>query len=186
MAKLVLQMNMSADGYVADAERKLDWMVPETDPKHIKLLQKLTQQTGLILLGRTMATESIPHWEEVAQKKSDDPETEFAKFFVETPKLVFSKTLKSINGKNIELISDDLKKTVQHAKGDAKKNLIVYGGAGFVASLLEHSLIDELNLFIHPIALGKGLSIFNHPQKLQLNTSEEYDNGVILHQYVQV
>lgn len=183
MAKLILQMNMSADGFVGDSKGALDWMVPETDPKQINFLKKLTKKSGLILLGRNMAKESIPHWEAVAKKKSDDPETAFANFFVNTPKLVFSKRLKTIKGKNTQLVKGNLKQRVRAAKASAKKNVIVYGGAGFVTSLLKINLVDELNLFIHPVALGSGLPIFRTKQKLKLKQSRQYTNGIILHRY---
>jgi dihydrofolate reductase len=183
MAKLILQMNMSADGFVGDAKGGLDWMLPETDPKQLNFLKKLTKKSGLILLGRKMAKESIPHWEEIAKKKSKGPEVAFAQFFVDTPKLVFSKRLKTIQGKNTELAKGNLKQKVKAAKSKYTKNIIVYGGAGFVASLLKNNLIDELNLFIHPVALGDGLSIFSTKQKLKLKQSKQYNNGIILHRY---
>lgn len=186
MAKVVLQMNMSADGFVADAKSKLDWMLPETDPKQINFLKKLTKKSGLILLGRKITKESLPHWEKVAKNKSNDAEVAFARFFVETPKLVFSKRLKTIQGTNIELINGNLKRKVNVVKATAKKNIIVYGGAGFVASLLKDNLIDELNLFIHPVALGAGLPIFNTKQKLKLKDSRQYKNGIILHRYKRI
>jgi len=183
MAKLILQMNMSADGFVADAKGKLDWMIPETDPKQINFLKKLTKDSGLILIGRKMAKEAIPHWEEVSKKKLNNPEVAFARFFTETPKLVFSKRLKTIQGKNTTLVNGNLKQKVKATKAGTNKNMIVYGGAGFVASLLQSNLIDELNLFIHPVVLGNGLTIFTKRQKLKLKQSKQYDNGIILHRY---
>lgn len=69
MRKLKLQMNITVDGFVADSEGKLDWMLPEVDKKQIKKLQNLTQSTDTIILGRVMATEAIPYWENAALSK---------------------------------------------------------------------------------------------------------------------
>ncbi|HKO79706.1 MAG TPA: dihydrofolate reductase family protein [Chitinophagaceae bacterium] len=63
------------------------------------------------------------------------------------------------------------------------KDLIVYGGANFVSSLLENNLIDELYLFINPIAIGEGLSIFKNRQPLQLAGSTAYKNAIVVNKY---
>jgi len=83
MNKLVLQINMSLDGFVGTSEGKLDWMLPETDKNQIEFLKGLTNRAGVIILGRKMAIESIPHWEKVAKSQEENPEVEFAKFFLE-------------------------------------------------------------------------------------------------------
>ncbi len=171
------------DGFVADSEGKLEWMIPETDPKQIDFLNALTKSVGAIVLGRKMAIESIPHWENVAQRKIDDEEVLFAKFFVEAPKTVFSKTMKAIEGKNTFVENGDLKEKIKNLKARSEKDIIVYGGARFVLSLIEGKLIDELNLFVHPVALGKGLPIFNDKFKLELLKSEGYNNGIVLNRY---
>src|SRR5918993_1241539 len=183
MRKLVLQINISLDGFVATSEGKLDWMLPETDKKQIELLKALTDRTGVIILGRKMAIESIPHWEKVAKSQKENPEVEFAKFFVKTPKVVFSKTIKNEIGENTEVEVGSLKDRVEKLKAKSKKDIIVYGGARFVGSLIEQSLIDELNLFVHPVSLGSGLPIFKKEQKFKIVKSESYENGIVLHQY---
>ena len=58
-----------------------------------------------------------------------------------------------------------------------------YRGARFVSSLIEQNLIDELHLFIHPVAIGNGLTIFNKKYKFELVKSETYNNGIVLHLY---
>jgi dihydrofolate reductase len=183
MSKLVLQMNISLDGFVGNSEGKLDWMLPETDKKQIELLKALTDSAGVIILGRKMATESIPHWEKVAESQEKNPEVEFAKFFVKTPKVVFSKTIKNEMGENTEVENGSLKDRVEKLKAKSEKDIIVYGGARFVGSLIEEKLIDELNLFVHPVSLGSGLPIFKKEQKFKIVKSESYENGIVLHQY---
>jgi dihydrofolate reductase len=183
MKNLLLQMNISLDGFVGDAEGKVDWMLPETDPKQIEFLKNLTSRVGVIVLGRKMASESIPHWEKVARSEEKNPEVEFAKFFVKTPKVVFSKSADTIVGDNTAVESGHIKGHVDKLKAQSQKDIIVYGGAGLVASLIEQKLIDELNLFVHPVSLGRGLSIFKNQQKFELRKSEKYGNGIVLNQY---
>ena len=71
-------------------------------------------------------------------------------------------------------------------KSENGKDIIVYGGSSFVTALAKEKLIDEFHLFIHPIALGKGASIFqdlDHWQKLQLRNSVACDCGIVIQRY---
>jgi dihydrofolate reductase len=183
MRKLLLQINISLDGFVADSEGKGDWMLGESDQNQIEFLKTLTGRVGVIILGRKMAQESIPYWEKVAKSLEKNPEVEFAKFFVKTPKVVFSKTIKSFAGENTEVENGSIKEHVEKLKAKSERDIIVYGGAGFVASLIEEKLIDELNLFVHPVSLGSGLPIFKNEQKFEVLKSERYTNGIVLNQY---
>jgi dihydrofolate reductase len=61
--------------------------------------------------------------------------------------------------------------------------MLVYGGAGFVSSLIENGLLDELNLFIHPVAIANGMRIFNHRKPLARVTSVSYPCGVVVNTY---
>ena len=182
MRKLKLQMNITIDGFVGDSEGKLDWMLPEVDEKQIQYLNALTSHVDTILLGRKMASESIPHWKNVSTSGKNDPETEYAKFFTDTRKIVFSKTLQDFSG-NTLVENGDLEESIKQLKEKSGNEIIVYGGATFVASLITHNLIDELNLFVHPVSLAKGLSIFNSVSKFKLIESCLYSNGIILTKY---
>lgn len=177
-------MNITIDGYVSGPQRELDWMVPEADPNQISYLDELTSHVGTIVLGAKMAEESVPYWQEVAMKANVDQVVRYARFFVDTPKIVFSKSLKSMNGKNLAIRDGDLKEEINFLKKQAGKDIIVYGGASFVASLLDSELIDELNLFVHPVVLGEGRTIFRGKRKLNLVKSECYNNGIILTKYL--
>jgi dihydrofolate reductase len=69
------------------------------------------------------------------------------------------------------------------------QDIIVYGGATFVASLIKHNLIDEYHLFVNPAAIGSGLPIFqNLDQKLRLSlvTTKAFSCGIVMLHYVPV
>lgn len=70
---------------------------------------------------------------------------------------------------------------VSQLKRQAGKDILVYGGASFVASLLENKPIDELNFIVHPVAIGHGLGLFNSRIPLQLVASMAYANGTVVH-----
>jgi dihydrofolate reductase len=186
MRKLKLQMQMTIDGYVGGPEGQLDWMCPEMDPLQLQLLKELTESMDTILLGRKMAEGFSTYWEHVVNTQPDSPEYPYAKIFVDTPKIVFSKTITTVKGKNALVENGDLVAVVNNLKKQAGKDIIVYGGAGFVAELITNHLIDELYLFINPAAIGNGLKIFTGRFNFKLQKSASYSNSVVVNQYARI
>ena len=180
MRTLKLQMQITTDGFVAGPEGQLDWMTWEMDEKLIAFINQLTDSSDTILLGRKMTEGFVKYWEGV---KPDSPEYEFAQKMVNTPKVVFSRTVKSLSGRNVRVENRPLVEAVNELKGRSGKDIIVYGGAGFVSSLIENRLIDELNLFVNPIAIGAGLRIFAKRTPLNLKASTAYASGIVVHRY---
>jgi len=111
------------------------------------------------------------------------PEYVFARRMVDTPKIVFSKTLTSFEGKNVRVEGGDLVQAVNKLKGERGKDIVVYGGATFVSALIKHDLIDELNIFVNPIAIGRGMRIFSDRKPLRVVSSTAYSSGVIVNSY---
>jgi dihydrofolate reductase len=184
MRKLKLQMQITLDGFVAGPQGELDWITSETDERQVRYLQDLTANMGTILLGRKMADEAIPHWENVANAQTDGAEWEYAKTFVATPKIIFSRTLDRTNGKNASVERGDLKESVAKLKHQPGKDIVVYGGANFVSELIKSNLIDEYHVLVNPVAIGQGKTIFNGQHKLKLVKSTPFTNGVLANQYV--
>ena len=183
MRKLKLQMQMTIDGFVAGPEGQLDWMCAEMDVLQLQVLKELTESMDTILLGRKMTDGFITYWEHVVNNQPDSPEYPYAKIFVDTPKIVFSKTIKTIDGKNVVVENGDLVESVNKLKDREGKDIIVYGGAGFVSELIRYNLIDELYLFINPVAIGNGLKIFSGRSNFKLLKSTSFSNGMVVNQY---
>jgi dihydrofolate reductase len=183
MRKLILQMHITLDGFVARPGGQLDWMSKEMDQKQMTLLQELTNSMDTILMGRKMAKDFTNYWEGVVDNQPDSPEYPFAKIFVDTPKIVFSKTVNALPGKNVRVENSDLVTIVNDLKKQEGKNMIVYGGANFVSQLIKNNLIDELYLFVNPVAIGNGLRIFEGDCKLELFHSEAFSNGIVANGY---
>ncbi|MEJ7558278.1 MAG: dihydrofolate reductase family protein [Pedobacter sp.] len=183
MRKLKLQINISIDGFIAGQNGELDWMSPEMDGRQLERLQTLTDGMDTIIMGRKMAAGFITYWENVVDNQPDSSEYPYAKKFVDTPKIVFSKTMKNISGRNVQVENGDLVSAVNKLKQQQGKDLIVYGGGTFVSELIECQLIDELHLFVNPTALGSGLSIFKSRQAFTLVDSIYCSNGIVVNQY---
>jgi len=179
MRKLKLQVQMSVDGFVAGPEGQLDWMT-EHDEGVIARIVQITDSSDTILLGRKMTDGFIKYWESVQR---DSPEYGFARKMVDTPKVVFSKTLKRVEGKNVRVETGDLVQAINELKGQRGKDIVVYGGATFVSELIAHDLIDELNIFVNPVAIGRGLRIFKDRKPLRLTGSKSYASGMVINTY---
>jgi len=184
MRKLKLQVQMTVDGYVCGPNGELDWMTWDWDDELKKYVNELHEHVDTILLGRKMAGGFIQHWTAVAANPEDESYA-FGKKMIDTPKIVFSKTLDRSEWDNTG-IANDLEGEIDKLKDSEGGDIIAYGGAEFDSSLIEAGIIDEYHLFINPIALGKGLTIFNgldNARELSLTNSKQYDCGIVVHVY---
>jgi dihydrofolate reductase len=182
MRKLKLQMQITVDGFVAGPEGQLDWMTFDMDEQLLAFINHLTDTSDTILLGRKMTEGFVTYWEGV---KRDSPEYDFAQKMVRTPKVVFSRSAKTVSGKNVRLESGPMVEAVNRLKTQPGKDIVVYGGATFVSSLIENRLIDELNFFVNPVAIGNGLRVFSQRTALALVKSVAYASGIVVNTYTQ-
>ena len=188
MRKLKLQMQMTVDGFVAGPNGELDWMKLEDWDDEVKNGEhELIDSADTILMGRKMTDEFVKFWAGVLENP-ESPEYEFAKKMVDTPKVVFTKTLDESPWANTVLAKGDLAEEVNRLKNQTGKDILVYGGADFVSSLIKENLIDEYNFFINPTAIGRGMTIFGKLQdkslSLKLNRSQSYNCGIVVNTYL--
>jgi dihydrofolate reductase len=185
MRKLKLQVQITVDGFVAGPNGELDWMTFSMDDKLAEYVTALTDSSDTILLGRKMTDGFVNYWTSVLDNP-ESPEYSFAQKMVNTPKVVFSKTLKESNWANTTLANGDLVEEVEKLKQKDGKDIIVYGGATFVSNLIKENLIDEFHLSINPTAIGRGLTIFGNLEdrlKLKLVQSTTFSNGKVVNHY---
>ena len=181
MRKLKLQMQMTIDGFVAGPNGELDWMEWNWSDDIKKYVSDLTDSVDTILLGRKMTDGFISHWTNVAADPTNE-EYSAAKKFIDYPKVVFTKTLTESKWKNTTIAKGNLSEEVNNLKKQSGKGIIVYGGAGFVSSLIRENLIDEYYLFINPAAIGIGVGIFNNIKEklnLKLVNTKTFSNGIV-------
>jgi dihydrofolate reductase len=185
LRKLKLHVQMSIDGCIAGPNGEMDWMVGLQDDKIIKYENELMESIDTILLGRKMTDVFISYWSDVINKP-DDPWYAFAKKMIEIPKVVFTKTLNKSKWINTDIATGDLTDEIIKLKSRDGKDMIVYGGATFDSSLIKLGLIDEFLLFINPVAIGNGMTIFrdlNEIQKFNMVKSMAFDSGEVLLHY---
>lgn len=177
MRKLKLQMQISIDGFVAGPDGDLDWMTWDLDDELKKFIGDLHEPVDCILLGGNMAEGFVMAWE----SRVEDPEADaLTHKMVDTRKIVFSKTVENAEWKNTEFEKGDAAAAIRRLKEESGGDIIVYGGAAFVTSLIKEGLIDELNFFVNPAAIGKGMTVFEDRRAFSLVKSRAFDCGVVL------
>lgn len=187
MRKLKLQVQISVDGFVAGPNGELDWMLfsRSKDDKLAEYVNALTDSCDTILLGRKMTDGFVNYWTSMLDKP-ESPEYSFARKMVDTPKVVFSKTVKESIWANTLVVNGDLVEEVEKLKQKNGKGIIVYGGATFVSNLIKENLIDEFHLSINPTAIGRGMTIFDKLEdrlKFNLVQSNTFSNGKVVNHY---
>ncbi len=185
MRKLKLQVQMSVDGFIAGPNGEMDWMTFNWDDELKDYVTELTEQVDCIVLGRKLAQGFIPHWAGVAANP-DNPEFTSGQKFTDTHKVVFTKTLENFEWENTTLAKGDLTKEIATLKNASGNDIIAYGGASFVSSLIQNDLVDEFHLLVNPAALGTGMPIFNalnSTRQFVLETSRAFSCGIVLIKY---
>lgn len=183
MRKLKLQIQITVDGYVAGPDGDEDWKAKGSDQKLWQLINEMADSSDTLLLGRKMAEGFIPHFEGY---ESDSARTTFADKMVNIPKIIFTRTLDKPFGKNTSLAKGNLADEIAKLKNQNGKDILVYGGADFVSSLLAGGHIDEFFFFVNPVLINKGMRIFDlldGRQKLSLISATPYENGVTVLRY---
>jgi dihydrofolate reductase len=155
---------MTINGMVAGLNGENAWMTFNPDEEYMTFLNTNFDAADTILLGRKAAEGFINYWEDTLAK---NPATPLAKKIVDTPKVVFTKTLYQSTWNNTSLAKGDLAVEIANLKNQAGKDILVLGGAGFVSSLIKENLIDEYNLIINPTAMSNGMTIFSSIEKIQ-------------------
>jgi len=191
MRKLILQMQMSVDGFVGAAgdEHWQLWEWGGNSPWDDELkhdFNAVFAGIDTILLSRKMAEEGyLTHWGNAAKKFPADPFYAFAQRIVEVRKVVPSDRLKTSRWERSTVVSGDLPREVNALKAGEGGDIIVFGGAGFASSLIAAGLVDEFQLFVNPAVLGAGRRIFDQGgfRNLRLLGSKAYACGMVVNRY---
>lgn len=178
MRKVIVQMSISLDGFVAPLTGAADHRTAPEDPilKSIKL--GWVRQAGTHAMGRVTYQEMAEHW----PSSSDD----HAAPMNDLPKVVFSKTLEAAGWNNSRVVRGDLGEEIASLRQERGGDIIAHGGASFVQSLVRAGLVDEYRLVLNSVALGAGLPLFKDlpaPITLDLIQATTYANGAALHVY---
>ena len=148
---LIYSMGVSVDGFITDREGAFGWTVPSEDQFRFHIEQ--VRELGAYLCGRRLYETMLP-WETDPSLRENDLGSEFADIWCALPKLVFSRTLDSVQG-NARLAEAPVAEEVAAALATTDMDVSI-GGAGLAATAIELGLVDELRMFRHPVLVGGG------------------------------
>lgn len=178
MRKISLGMNVSLDGFVAGPDGQLDWIFHHMDPAQQQWVVEYLRDVDTIILGRSTYLEQAAAW--------PSQTSEMADLLNRHAKIVFSKTLESLDWNNSRLATRGAAEEIAVLKEQPGKMIYVSGGASIAQSFSRLGLIDEYNLFVHPVVLGAGKRLFAslaQPLDLKLVNTRTFDSGAVLLTY---
>jgi len=181
MAMLIYSMSVSVDGFIADRDGSFDWTPPteELFGFHLALVREL----GAYLLGRRLY-ETMLVWETDPSMRDNELRAAFADVWCAIPKVVFSRTLDSVQG-NARLAEASVAEEVAAALDTTDKDVSI-GGAGLAGAAIELGLVDELRMFRYPVLVGGGTPLLppvTEDVPLDLIETRTFDSRVIYERY---
>jgi len=176
--KVVLGMQVSLDGFVADSTGDLSWMWRAFDKSLKDSIVASLSAYDTYLMGRVNYLGQAAQW-----PHSTD---EIASLMNAATKVVFSNTLDRVDWANARLATRGVAEEIAALRRQPGKDIAVSGGARFAQHVSRLGLIDEYDVIVHPVALGTGMRLFgdlDHPLLLDRIESEDFGTGVMRMRY---
>lgn len=174
MRKIVAGLFVSLDGVYEAPDQ---WHFPYFNDEMGNAVESQMAESDTMLLGRVTYQEFAGYW---PNHSGDD--MELANFMNDTPKLVVSTTLDSLDWQNSTLIGGNVVEELTRLKQQPGKDISITGSGTLVRSLLRDGVLDELRLLVHPIVVGSGKRLFadgSDQVPLQLVDSKTFSTGVL-------
>lgn len=175
-------MSVSVDGYITDRAGKFGWTAPDEDQFRFHIEQ--TRELGVHLCGRKLYETMLP-WETDPAMRDDELGAAFADIWCALPKIVFSRTLHSVEG-NARLAKGSVAEEIAAALHYTDKDVSI-GGAGLASAAIEIGLVDEFHMFRNPFVVGGGTPflppVIDHIP-LNLVETRTFGSRVIYERYV--
>ncbi len=185
MLPVIYSMSVSLDGYIAGPGDDIGWSAPDAEQFGFHVEQ--TRHIAAHLCGRGLY-QAMLVWETAEQTMSGEAELEFARIWRPIPKVVFSRTLNSVEG-NARLATDDIATEVGRLRDQPGEGVVSIGGAGLAADAIAEDLIDEYRQFVYPVILGNGTPYFpplTEPLDLRLTESRTLSSRVVYLRYQRI
>lgn len=163
---------VSLDGFVASDDPEEYWH--NWDDEMAAYMMEFFKSVDTFIYGRKSYEEMIAYWPPLSD--------EFATVMNETPKFVFSNTLKAAEWSATVLDKNGLEQ-IQKLKDTPGKDMVLFAGPQLLESFIKSELVDEFRLIINPIVLGSGKPLFRNLKKvlfMKLKNSIRFNCGNII------
>jgi dihydrofolate reductase len=137
-------------------------------------------QITAYLFGRKTYEHMAAHW------PNEPDENPMARHLNATPKYVATRTLTQLDWAGSQILSGDLAQSVRKLKDEGEGSITVLGSGLLASYLIEHDLVDEYRLFVHPLVLGTGKRLFkatDRPVRMKLTGCASTSSGVLMLSY---
>ena len=183
MRPVTYSLTVSLDGYAMDPGGGIDWAAP--DPEVFRFAIDQIREVGVHLMGRRLY-EAMRYWDTVDPGSLDDAEREWTDLWTALPKVVFSRTLASVEGSNTRLASGTVAEEVERLRAEPGDGDIAIGGPTLAAEVAALGLINEYRPKTYPVLLGGGTPFF--PQRgekvaLELVESRRFRSQLVYSRY---
>jgi dihydrofolate reductase len=181
MRKVIVYVNLTLDGHLCDPDGGMDWM--DLDPTmNSEFADAMRARVDTMLIGRDTYLGFEQHFSaSAADPASPAGLAEFSRWMVDTPKVVFSRTLTSVSP--VSRLATDVPAEVAALKASDGRDIVAFGGVGLVNSLVEHGLVDEYWIKLAPTAIGAGRPLFRNRTPLRLLDSKAWPSGTLTLRY---
>jgi dihydrofolate reductase len=181
MRKLIVFNHMSLDGYFTDAQG--DMSFARNDNQDIEwdaFVASNASGGGTLLFGRVTYELMASFW---PTPFAAETMPDVAQQMNALPKIVFSRTLDKVSWKNTKLVKGNLFDEIRKMKQEPGEDIVIFGSGSVVAQLAPEGLIDEYQIVVDPVALGKGRTMFDGIKEkltLKLTKTRAFRNGNVL------
>jgi dihydrofolate reductase len=180
MRKLIVFNSVTVDGYYTGGNGDMSWAhAGEEDAEWNAFVAGNASGDGELLFGRPTYELMASYWPTPMAIKSNPI---VAEGMNRMPKVVFSRTLDTVSWNNTRLVKSDIAATVRKLKEEPGEGLAILGSGSIVSQLVPEGLIDEYQIVVTPIVLGKGRTMFDGIGKnlnLKLMKSRTFANGKV-------
>ncbi len=181
MRKLTVFNLMTLDGYFAGQGGDISWH--NVDEEFQELAKEASNSGNTLLFGRVTYELMASYWPTPEAIKNDPI---VARGMNSAKKIVFSRTLNKVDWNNTRLVKNDLLSEIRNLKQESEKDLTVLGSGSIVSQLAQERLIDEYQILLNPVVIGKGKTMFEGVKdrfSLKLTKTREFGNGNVLLSY---
>ncbi len=182
MRKLIMQLEITLDGFGSGPNGEFDWFTLDTEAWKLRNEAYLSQ-IDTVVLGRKNYQGFYGYWPPVATNpEASETDVGFSRWLDAIPKLVVSKTLTKTEWQNSRLVQGDLTQEVSRLKEESGKDILIMSSTSVAQTCMAAGLIDDYWLTVHPVALGSGVPLFKERVDLKLLDSRVFPSGqVFLH-----
>jgi dihydrofolate reductase len=174
--RLIVFNQVSLDGYFTDSKGDMSW-AHKSDPEFDAWTQENAKGGGTLLFGRITYDMMASFWPTPAAMETMPV---VAKQMNELPKVVFSRTMDKASWQNTKLVKTGLVEEVRRMKNLNGDGMVIMGSGTIVSQLTQAGLIDEFQLVVNPIVLGKGRTLFEGVKdkvNLKRTSTRTFGNG---------